>query len=598
MMKLARHLTGFLRTTTLAVAGICACAPGLSFAKPDMSKELRVAFDAADDGFDMVKTNNSLYSTWIGQAIYDSLLTYDYLARPVKLVPGVAEAMPEVTDDGKTYLFRIRKGIYFSPDPAFKGAKRELTAADVVYSIKRIADPVNRSPSSSSYEGKIVGLDDLMNAARKGGKFDYDKPIPGLEAVDSHTLRIRLTTADPTMPFVLAHASSSIVAREVIEYYGQDTGRHPVGTGPYVLKEYVPRSKVVLEASPTYRGAVWDFKSSGEKWDEQVIKEMKGKSLPLIGRVVVSIIEEEQSRWLAFSSGQLDFDKLADNVSSRVLDKDKLRPEYQEKKLSLYRFVVPDIVYTYFNFKDPVVGGYTKEKIALRRAIAMTYNVNDEIYKVRQGQAIRAQSQIVPGTVGYDPAYRSSIAYDPDLANKLLDRFGYKKDAEGWRTTPDGKPLVIRISSQSTAKDQAVNEIWKRGLDRIGLRTEFPVSSFADNLKAASRCELAVWMLGGTAGIPDAYDGLESFYGPNSGQGNLGCYQSERFDEWFRAGKALGDTPERQVLITNMNRQLEADTAVIAHVHRIRNWIFQPWIKGFKQHPIQHNNWMYLDIEK
>ncbi|NEX61700.1 ABC transporter substrate-binding protein [Noviherbaspirillum galbum] len=594
MPTLTRRLLNALAAVLLAHAGMAAPA----FAKADMSKELRVAFDGADDGFDMVRTNNSLYSTWVGQAIYESLLTYDYLARPVKLVPSAAEAMPEVSDDGKTYLFHLRKGIYFSDDPAFKGKKRELTAADVVYSIKRIVDPVNRSPSSSSYEGKIAGLDDLMNAARKGGKFDYDKPIPGLEAVDSHTLRIRLVTPDPNMPFVLAHSSASIVAREVIEQYGQDSGRHPVGTGPYLLKEYVPRSKIVLEANPNYRGATWNFQPGDDKWDEQLVKDMKGKSLPLIGRVTVSIIEEEQSRWLAFSSGQLDFDKLADNVSSRVLDRDKLKPEFLEQKLSLYRFVVPDIVYTYFNFKDPVVGGYTNDKIALRRAIAMSYNVNDEIFRVRQGQAIKAQSQIVPGTVGYDPNYRSSIAYDPELANKLLDRFGYKKGDDGWRTAPDGKPLVIKMYSQPSAKDAAIMEVWKRGLDRIGLRSDFPVSNFADNLKAASRCELPIWMLGGTAGIPDAYDGLESFYGPNSGQGNMGCYQSEKFDAWYREGRTMGDKPERQALINNMNRQLEADTAVFPHVHRIRNWIFQPWIKGFKQHPIQHNNWMYLDIDK
>jgi ABC-type transport system substrate-binding protein len=571
---------------------------GAALAKADPAKELRVAFEAADDGFDMVRTNNSLYSTWIGQAIYENLLTYDYLARPVKLVPATAESMPEVSDDGKTYLFHLKKGIFFTLDPAFKGARRELTAADYAYTIKRVLDPQNRSPQAASFEGKIVGLDDVVDAAKKSGRFDYDAPVAGLETPDRYTLRIRLKQADPTMPYLLAHSTTGAVAREVIEHYGQETGRHPVGTGPYVLKEYVPRSKIVLEANPDYRNVTWDFKPTGDKRDEQLIKDMHGKQLPQIGRVIVNIIEEEQSRWLAFAGNQLDFDKLAENVSRRVLDGDKLKPEYAERKMSLYRFVVPDVVYTFFNFKDPVIGGFGVEKIALRRAIAMAYNVDEEIRQVRQGQAIRAQSQIVPGSAGYDPAYRSSIAYEPELAGKLLDRFGYKKGPDGWRTLPDGKPLLIKIHSQPTAKDQALMEVWKRSLDRVGLRTEFPVSNFADNLKSASRCELPMWGLGGTASIPDAYDALESYYGPNSGQGNLGCYQSPAFDEAYRTARTMADGPERQKYITTMNRQLEADTAVLSQVHRIRSWISQPWVKGFKQHPIQHNNWMFLDIEK
>jgi ABC-type transport system substrate-binding protein len=589
-----------LRNLALAAAGLsCGLAlHGPVLAKADPDKVLRVTFDAADDGFDLVKTNNSLYSSWIGQGIYESLLTYDYLARPVKLVPGAAEAMPEVSADGKTYTFHLRKGIYFTPDPAFKGARRELTAADFAYTLKRIMDPVNRSPTASSYEGKIAGMDALVKAARKSGRFDYDAPLEGLQTPDRYTLRLQLTRADPTMPYLLANATAGAVAREVIEHYGQDTGRHPVGTGPYKLKEYVPRSKIVLEANPDYRGFVWDFPSTGDPWDEQVIKEMKGKQMPQIGRVEAYIIEEQQSRWLAFGGGQIDADWIPDMVVDKVLDKGRLRPEYARKGMRLYRFVNTDIVYTIMNFRDPILGGFSLDRIALRRAIAMAYNINEEINQIRKGQAIPAQSQIPPGIAGYDPNYRSSIAYDPDLANKLLDRFGYKKGKDGWRTMPDGSPLLIKISISPGLRDQMLAEVWKRSLDRIGVRTDFPVSAWADNLKAASECKLMMWGLGGSVGIPDAFDMFESFYGPNVGQGNLGCYDSPAFNAFFDKARPLPDSPERQALITQMNRQLEADTAAVTELHRYRNWIIQPWVKGFKQHPIQGNNWMYLDIDK
>ena len=127
----------------------------------DMSKTLRVTFQVAETGFDPTRTSD-YYSGAVIEAIYDRLLTYDYLARPAKLVPDAAESLPQITDNGKTYTFRIRKGIYFTSDPAFKGKRRELTAEDYAYSIKRFFDPRNRSPYVFLFEGKIVGLDALM----------------------------------------------------------------------------------------------------------------------------------------------------------------------------------------------------------------------------------------------------------------------------------------------------------------------------------------------------------------------------------------------------------------------------------------------------
>ena len=595
-MQISKRLTRLLLAPVcmliVANAAVAASNPA------DLSKVVHVAFEAADDGFDMVRTNNSLYSTWVGEAIYESLLTYDYLARPAKLVPKTVEAMPEVSNDGRTYIFHLKKGIFFTPDPAFNGARRELTAQDYAYSIKRVLDPKNRSPQASSFEGKIVGLDALVEQAKKSGHFNYDAPVPGLETPDRYTLRIQLNALDQTFLYLLAHSTTGAVAREVIEKYGADSGRHPVGTGAYFLKEYVPRSKIVLEANPDYRGYTWNFKSSGDAWDTQVIKDMQGKHMPQVGRVEISIIEEEQPRWLAFDSGQLDIGELAGSSVQKALDKDVLKPQYTAQGVSLYRFVGAEITHTIFNFKDPIVGGYSNEKIALRRAIAMAYNLDDEITLVRFGQATKAQSTVPPGVAGYDPNYRSSITYDPNLANKLLDYFKYSKGPDGYRNLPDGKPLTIKIFSSASSADQARMEIWKRSLDEVGLRTDFPVSNFADNLKAASECKLMMWGLGGTASIPDGSDFLESFYGPNAGQGNLGCYASPAFDNAYHKARALPDGPQRQVFYNLMERQIEADTAQVLHLSRFRNWVIRPWVKGFKKHPILHADWEYLDIEK
>jgi ABC-type transport system substrate-binding protein len=591
-------MTPFKKSARLLAAMACMFAlHGAAEAKADPQKTIRLAFEQADNGFDLQRVS-SLYSKWLAEGIYETLLTYDYMARPAKLVPELAESMPEASSDGRTYTFKLRKGVYFTPDPAFKGQKRELTSADVVYTLKRILDPKTISPQAGSYEGKFVGLDDMVKEAKASGKFDYDKPVAGIEALDKYTVRLNLTEPDPTMLHSLAHVSTGIVAREVVEAHNNDVGRNPVGTGAYILKEYVPGSRVILEANPDYRGFTWDFQAS-EPGDEAIVKEMKGKKMPQIGRVEIVFIEEDQSRWLAFDSGQIDLAELADHASTKVLDNGKLRPQFEAKGIKLSRSIAPAITYTFFNFRDPQVGGYSLEKIALRRALAMSYRVKDEITQVRYGQAVKAQSVIPPGVYGYDPKYRTSIGHDPELANKLLDRFGYKKGPDGFRTHPDGKPLTLRIHSAPTTRDKAIMEIWKRSLDSISVRAEFPVSSFADNLKAAYRCELMMWQLGGIAGTPDGMDFLDSYYGPNAARGaNRNCYESPAYDEMYRKARVLPEGQERLDLYQKMVRQLEADTAIVLNLWRYRNFMAQGRVQGYKKHPILYGDWRFLDVEK
>jgi len=571
--------------------------PWQALAAADPNKVIHAAFEAPDDGFDPVRTTN-LYSGWINESIYENLLTYDYLARPAKLVPLTAEAMPDVADGGKTFTFRIRKGIYFTPDPAFKGRKRELTAQDYAYTFKRLLDPVNRSPSASMLEGKIVGLDALAVQAKKTGKFDYAAPVAGLETPDRYTLRVRLNQQDYNFLYVTAYHSLAAVAREVVEAYGLQSSAHPVGTGPYLLREYVPRSKIVLEANPDYRGYTWNFAASGEPWDEQLVRDMKGKQMPQVGRVEINIIEEEQSRWLAFQGGQIDLDKLPQIAAPVVMDGERLKPEFSSQGLTVYRKLEPEITYTLFNLRDPVIGGYTPEKIALRRAMVMSYNVKEEIALIRKGLATKAEMIVPVGVVGNDPSYRSSIPYDPDLASRLLDHFGYKRGADGYRTFPDGKPLTVNMRRETQSVSLQYGELWKRSLEKIGLRLNITVSNFADNLKAATECQLPSWGAAWYADFPEGENFLQLLYGPNAGQGNHGCYQSAAFDALYKQFVATPPGPERNRLAIEMNRQMEADTPWSLHTSRTRYWLLRPWVKGFKKHPILQSDWKYLDVEK
>ncbi|WP_445117063.1 ABC transporter substrate-binding protein [Acinetobacter sp. WZC-1] len=561
-------------------------------ARPD--KVLHVAFNAPDEGFDMVRTMN-LYSGNIADVIFERLLQYDYLANPVQLRPETAESMPDIQQDGKVYTFKIKPGIYFTADPAFKGKKRELVAEDYVYSIKRLLDPKNRAPTFSFVGGKIVGADAVIAQAKKTGKFNYDAPIDGMKALDRYTLQFRLTRPDYNFPYILAYSALGASAREVVEYYGNRVGLHPVGTGPYMISKYVPRSKIELVANPDYRGFTWDFKSSGSAWDNQLVKDMYGKKMPQIGKVTVTIMEEDQSRWLAFQSGQLDFSGVVPDAVDKVLDGQQLKPEFKKKGIQLNQSKAAELTIIYMNMRDPLIGGYSPEKIALRRAIAMAYNMDESTRILRKGQAVKGEMIVPDGVNGFNPAYRSSIGYDPMLANRLLDHFGYKKGADGYRTLPNGKPLRLKMNTEPGTAYVAQSELIKKTLDAIGLHIDFMVSNFADNQKAAVQCKYMIWGGAWFADYPEGENFAQLLYGPNAEQGNLSCYQSAAYDRLYE--QAMQQPPEKRMpYYEKMSRQVEADNPWIIRDSRINNWLIQPQVKGFKAHPIMNTNWQYLDI--
>jgi ABC-type transport system substrate-binding protein len=584
----------------LAAASVASCCCVLLAASPpalaaDPNKVLHIAFEIEETGFDPAKVSD-LYSNDIILEVMESLLTYDYLARPAKLVPLTAESLPEVSDEGKTYLFHVRKGIYFHPDPAFKGQRRELTAADYAYSIKRFADPKIRSPWRFLVEGKIVGLDELTKKAEAGAPFDYQAPVRGLEVVDRHTLRIRLTGTDYNFAYILAMPAMSAVAREVIEAYPEDTNAHPIGTGPYIFKTWLRKAKIVLEANPDYREVIWDFTGSDDPRDKAAIAAMKGKRIPQIGRVEINIITEEQSRWLAFQNRQIDYIDRFGSFAPIAIRDNSVAPDLAARGITLDRSVEPEITYYAIDAQDPVVGGFTLEKIALRRAILLSYDIDQEIRVIRKGQATALESPIPPGVVGYEPKYRSIIRYDPALANKLLDYFGYKKGADGYRNNPDGSALTIALTSEPLAISREYDELWKRGLDAVGLRFEERKNAFSDNIKAARACQLQMWGAAWGADYPDGEDFMQLLYGPNTHESNNACYQSSAFDKFYQQAQRIPDSPERTRLYEMMSRQMEVDSVWRMGVARYRNVLVQPWVEGYRYHPIVTAVYQYLDI--
>ncbi len=573
--------------------------PAVPAVAADASKVLRVAFAIAETSFDPQFASDAA-SDGVILNVFEAMLDYDYLARPVRLIPRTLEALPTVSDNGATYLCHVRKGIFFTPDPAFKGRPRELTAADYAYTLKRLLDPAVKSPWLWLVEGKFVGGDEARAKAQKTGKFDYDAPMAGLEVVDRYTLRIRLKAPDLRFPYAIAVPNTGAIAREVVDMYGLDFGAHPVGTGPYVLKEYKRSSRMVLEANPEYRGLTYAATGAVPPELQATAQALAGKRLPLIGRVEINVVEEPQSRWLAFLNRESDLlEQIPGDFIDQALDRGKLHPDLAAKGIGHEVLLRPAVSFAYFNMDDPVFGGYTPEKIALRRAIAMAYDVDESIRVLARGRAIPAQGPIPPAIEGYDPNLRTQAQlFDPAIARALLDRFGYKdRDGDGYRELPDGKPLVLeRWSSPSSATRQA-DELWRKNMDAIGIRMVFKKDKLPELRKMARLGKIPFGADGWNADYPDAENFMQLLYGPNAGQENAARFRLPEFDRLFEEARRLPDSSERTRLFDRMTQLVVAYAPWRLISWGLEDHLVQPWVRNYKPHPIRSTVWQYLDID-
>ena len=562
-----------------------------------MNKTLRLGFPTAETGFDPVAVSD-LYSNTIIEAIIEPMLGYDYLARPVKLIPVTLAEMPQVADNGSTYVFKLKQGIRFADDAAFKGKPRELTAQDYAYSIRRLFDPALRSPWLFLLDGKIIGMDEAVAKAKASNRFDYDSPVAGLEVVDRYTLRIRLKEPDYNLLYILAMPTLGALAREVVEQYGADIPAHPVGTGPYQLKEWTRGHKMVLEANPAYRESYFESQPGNDPVDQEIAARLKGKKLPIIGRVEVTVIEESQPFWLAFLGGQLDLSGIPGEFVNQVIPGGKLAPRYIKSGIKHYQSAEPDLTYTYFNMDDPVVGGYSKEKIALRRAMAMAYDTKAEIQIIRKSQAIAAQSPIAPGVAGYDARFRTNLnEYNPAKAKALLDQFGYKdSNGDGYRELPNGLPLAIEQASVAQGDSRQFDELWKRNMDAIGIKMTFKKAKWPELVKASKLGKLQMWGAAWIADYPDGENYLQLLYGKNE-DANTARFKLPAYDALYEKVKRMPDTPERTALYQEMAKLVLVYAPWKLGVHRIANSVAQPWVSSMKRHPIMHAPWKYLDID-
>ncbi len=566
-------------------------------------KVLRYAFPVAESSFDPAQITD-LYSRTVASGIFDAPLEFEFLANPARMRPNTAAEMPEVSPDFRTFTFRIKPGIHFDNDPAFKGEKRELTAADYVYSLKRHYDPRWKSGNLYILENaKILGLSELRKRLIAEKKpFDYDTEVEGLKTLDRYTFQVRLAEPNPRLLYNFADGSfTGALAREVVEAHGDQIGARPVGTGPYRLAQWKRSSRIVLEKNPNYRDVFYaETAPEGDARLQAVAAKFKGRKLPMLDRVQIAVIEEQQPRWLSFVNDEQDvMEQVPNDFANVAIPNNQLAPNLAKRGIGMVRYPRADVAVSYFAMEHPVVGGYEPHKVALRRAISLAVDVEREIRLVRRNQAIPGQSPVGPRTYGYDPAFKSEMSeYDLPRAKALLDMHGYTdRDGDGWRDLPDGQPLLLEYATQPDQQSRQLIEQWKKNMDALQIRIDFRPAKWPENLKSSRAGKLMMWGVGWSAGQPDGDTFLALGYGPNKGQANHARFDLPAYNRLYQAQRELPDGPERLAAMTEAKKLMIAYMPYKIHAHRIFTDLAQPWVVGYHRNIFVREFWKYVDID-
>jgi ABC-type transport system substrate-binding protein len=249
--------------------------------------------------------------------------------------------------------------------------------------------------------------------------------------------------------------------------------------------------------------------------------------------------------------------------------------------------------------EDPIIGGYTPDKVALRRAISLGIDVERSIRLLRGGYAAVAHSPISAHLRGFDPAFHSEGGkYDPRRANALLDLYGYvDHDGDGWRDLPDGKRLVLRMATDPSARARQQDELFQRDMTALGLRVEFVPALWQENSKNARAGKLMMWQLSYGAFVPDGLDSLMRLYGPASGGFNLSRFNLPEFNAIYENLLVLPDGAERDALFDKAKRLAVSYAPEKTLQHRVQVFLTQPWLIGYRENAFGPGWYQMVDID-
>ena len=515
-------------------------------------------------------------------ALFDTLVEYDYLARPYKLVPSMLSEMPTHNRDFTEYRFKLRPDLRFAAAEGFQS--EPVTARDVKFSLLRLADARNHSPLYWILRDKLAGAVEFNRAtaaAPEGDYSVYDREVAGIVIHNDLEFSLRLTAPDPRFLYLLAMPNAGVVSRRAVERFGVDFARHPVGSGAFVMEKWVTDCKLVLRRNPEYRAE--RFPGADAPADRE-------RRLPLCDRIEILLIRQPMTAWMLFLQGESDINALDKDNSDVVVGADGGPvPALARRGIRLLRIPEFEIRYVGFNFSDPVLGKNPK----LRQALSLAYNVQERV-RYAGGQLIVAQGPLPEGVAGFDPAYRNPYAaHDVARAKKLLAEAGFPGgvDASGRRLT-----LTFDQNGNSTAYRQmgelAVADFAEIGVEIVPVMNNKP--RFFEKLRQG---QLQLFRLSWIGDLPDAGNFFQLFYSGNRGGCNRTGFSDPEFDALYERAEAMPDSPERIELFKRMTRLVGERCAWIFEGFPVSYLVAHKWVGNYRHHDFPFNRWKFLSID-
>ena len=541
--------------------------------------------------------------------IYECLLQYHpFKTDPYELIPCLLEEMPQrrqEKDGRESYLFKLKKGLTFHDDPCFvatRGAGREVTTEDVAYVFKRIADPKVECPILSTLQDYVIGLKEAYEEARKMGKLDYSRPMPGIEIVDSHTFRLRLHKPYPQILYWFAMPFLAPVPREAVEYYDgkvhdgaqrEQFKFHPVGTGPFRLQEWRRKGLIRLVRFERYNATTFP----AEGWPasaEARFRPLAGKPLPFLDEIQLPIIRESIPAWLLFRQGYLDRSGVGKDTFDAVINvSQELTPEYRTLGIELYKDAEPSTYFLIFNMDDPVVG---KNK-NLRQAISSAFDEDLANSIFHNNIYLNAQQLLPPGVFGHRSDFRNPYKqHDVALARQLIAEAGYP---EG-RDAKTGKQLELSLDATVDDPESRQHaEFYRSQFETLGIKVKIVENLWSRQQEKFDSGHFQVIGYGWQADYPDPENFFFLFYSRNTApQGNnYARYANPEFDRVFEQMRTMDDSADRQGLIYKLSDLLTEDCPWVLEFHPVLFSLNQKWAPRVSSNPLLAGGSKYTDVD-
>jgi ABC-type transport system substrate-binding protein len=519
---------------------------------------------------------DDLISTRIIHQIYETPMQYRYPSTKFdELEPLLLNTIPEISADGLQVTLKFRQGVMFQDDPCFtasQGKGRELHADDFRLAIHRVLDSASNSGGFWTYSNKLVGDEEFLKITRSTPFSNWkdrlelyrQHPIQGIKIVDAHTVQLQLRQPFPLLHYVLAMSYSAPIAAEALRFYETDISSHPVGTGPYHLKEWLRNAKVLLTRNQPY-------------WGKR----------PAIAEISFEIIIEQQPQWLKFLNHQLDLVYIPKDNFDQVLTADnQLKPEMANKGYQLVPLVQPIIWFLGFNMQDPLL----RNDPLLRQAIALAYDSAKRVQILTNNRGIRATSIFPPGITGHDETSKSPLVRDIVKAKELLQQSHFA-------VLKKPPTLTYDLRGQSSAYRQW-GELFKREMDELGIKTKIVLNSFNEYIEKEKSGRIQLFLGGWIADLPDAENFLQLLYGPYKPPGpNATSYNVDKYNQLFKQLTNTIEPAKRLELIKQLNEIIDSNPPWVLDFYAVRYDLAQPWLKNYHPHPFCYNYLKYLVLE-